>query len=146
MWHLQQSLYQTDFKGRPWLECIRVSWFKKSKQMMHWRDQSFAGSRLFFFHFLIIVIFLLILVSLLFCSTVYGYRSFRYHTLDCIKKCDDWPISYRNIETKRKAYDNGSSQSVPHPITIPARRCLTSVIRRERVCSSWYHRSQQMLI
>ena len=39
-----------------------------------------------------------------------------------------------------KAYDTGSSQAVPHPSTIPARRCLTSVIGRERVFSSWYGR------
>ena len=39
-----------------------------------------------------------------------------------------------------KAYDTGGSQAVPHPSTIPARRCLTSVIGRERVCSSWYGR------
>ena len=44
-------------------------------------------------------------------------------------------------KTKRqKAYGTGCSQAVPHPSTIPARRCLTSVIRRERVCSSWYGR------
>ena len=30
-------------------------------------------------------------------------------------------------------YDTGSSQAVPHPSTIPARQCLTSVIERERV-------------
>ena len=28
----------------------------------------------------------------------------------------------------------------PNPSTIQARQCLTSVIRRERVCSSWYCR------
>ena len=44
---------------------------------------------------------------------------------------------------KGKAYDTGSSQAVPHPSTIPARRCLTSVIGRERVFSSWYGRRHQ---
>ena len=44
------------------------------------------------------------------------------------------------IRTRQKAYGTGCSQAVPHPSTIPARRCLTSVIRRERVCSSWYGR------
>ena len=39
-----------------------------------------------------------------------------------------------------KAYDTRSSQAVPHPSTILARRCLTSVIGRERVFSSWYGR------
>ena len=45
-----------------------------------------------------------------------------------------------------KAYGTGCSQAVPHPSTIPARRCLTSVIRRERVCSSWYGRRRQTWI
>ena len=44
-----------------------------------------------------------------------------------------------------KAYGTRCSQAVPHPSTILARRCLTSVIRRERVCSSWYGRRQQLL-
>ena len=43
-------------------------------------------------------------------------------------------------ERKWKAYGTRCSQAVPHPSTILARRCLTSVIRRERVCSSWYGR------
>ena len=47
---------------------------------------------------------------------------------------------------EQKAYGTGSSQAVPHPSTIPARRCLTSVIRRERVCSSWYGRRQRMYV
>ena len=46
----------------------------------------------------------------------------------------------KSICTRQKAYGTGCSQAVPHPSTIPARRCLTSVIRRERVCSSWYGR------
>ena len=41
---------------------------------------------------------------------------------------------------QEKAYGTRCSQAVPHPSTILARRCLTSVIRRERVCSSWYGR------
>ena len=44
------------------------------------------------------------------------------------------------LPRKNEAYGTGCSQAVPHPSTIPARRCLTSVIRRERVCSSWYGR------
>ena len=39
-----------------------------------------------------------------------------------------------------KPYCTGSDVAVPHPSTIQARRRLTSVIRRERVCSSWYSR------
>ena len=42
-----------------------------------------------------------------------------------------------------KAYGTRCSQAVPHPSTILARRCLTSVIGRERVCSSWYGRRQR---
>ena len=34
----------------------------------------------------------------------------------------------------------GASQAVPYPSTIQARRRLTSVIRLERVFSSWYGR------
>ena len=45
---------------------------------------------------------------------------------------------------KWKAYGTRCSQAVPHPSTILARRCLTSVIRRERVCSSWYGRRRQL--
>ena len=37
----------------------------------------------------------------------------------------------------RKAYDTRCSQAVPHPSTILARRCLTSMIRREWVYSTW---------
>ena len=47
-----------------------------------------------------------------------------------------------NKKRNTKAYGTGSSQAVPHPSTIPARRCLTSVIGRERVFSSWYGRRQ----
>ena len=43
----------------------------------------------------------------------------------------------------KKAYGTGCSQAVPHPSTIPARRCLTSVIGRERVYSSWYGRRRR---
>ena len=47
------------------------------------------------------------------------------------------------IKTKiEKAYGTRSSQTVPHSSTILARRCLTSVIGRERVYSSWYGRRQ----
>ena len=44
---------------------------------------------------------------------------------------------------KSKAYGTRCSQAVPHPSTILARRCLTSVIGRERVCSSWYGRRRR---
>ena len=44
----------------------------------------------------------------------------------------------------RKAYDTRCSQAVPHPSTILARRCLTAVIGREQVCSSWYGRRRSV--
>ena len=47
------------------------------------------------------------------------------------------------LNMQETSYGTRCSQAVPHPSTIPARRCLTSVIRRERVCSSWYGRRQQ---
>ena len=52
----------------------------------------------------------------------------------------------RNSYAVQKVYGTRSSQAVPHPSTILARRCLTSVIGRERVYSSWYGRRQSMLI
>ena len=42
-------------------------------------------------------------------------------------------------------YGTRSSQTVPHSSTVLARRCLTSVIGRERVYSSWYGRRQLIL-
>ena len=42
-----------------------------------------------------------------------------------------------------KVYNTGYSQAVTHPSTNPARRCLTSVIRRELVLSAWYGRRRQ---
>ena len=44
---------------------------------------------------------------------------------------------------KKKAYGTRYSQAVTHPSTNRARRCLTSVIRRERVLSTWYGRRQK---
>ena len=48
-------------------------------------------------------------------------------------------------EVVKKPTATESSQAVPHPSTIQVRRCLTSVIRRERVCSSWYGRRHDSL-
>ena len=46
---------------------------------------------------------------------------------------------------KDKAYNTCGSQAVTHPSTWQARRCLTSVIRREPVHSAWYGRRHQKL-
>ena len=49
----------------------------------------------------------------------------------------------RNIKKKKAKGDANStrcSQAVTHPSTDRARRCLTSVIRREPVFSTWYGR------
>ena len=66
---------------------------------------------------------------------------------------DDYAINgYSNfcietIKTKiEKAYGTRSSQTVPHSSTILARRCLTSVIGRERVYSSWCGRRRFLLV
>ena len=52
---------------------------------------------------------------------------------------------YKNIlvereREKQKANGTRCSQAVTHPSTDRARRCLTSVIGREPVCSTWYGR------
>ena len=44
--------------------------------------------------------------------------------------------------TKKKAYDTACSQAVTHPSTNAAQCCLTSVIGRELVFSTWYGRRQ----
>ena len=56
----------------------------------------------------------------------------------------DMLLKYIQREEKKKkkeeAYNTYCSQAVTHPGTEQARRCLTSVIRREPVCSAWYGR------
>ena len=52
----------------------------------------------------------------------------------------------REKKEKRNAYNTRYSQAVTHPSTDRARRCLTSVIGREPVFSTWYGRRQQMKI
>ena len=49
-------------------------------------------------------------------------------------------------EKKRKVYGTWYSQAVTHPSTNQARRCLTSVIRRELVLSTWYGRRHQQYV
>ena len=46
-------------------------------------------------------------------------------------------------KSNKKAYNTRDSQAVTHPSTNRARRCLTSVIRREPVFSTWYGRRQR---
>ena len=48
----------------------------------------------------------------------------------------------RQEEKRAKAYDTRYSQAVSHLSTDRARRCLTSVIGREPVYSTWYGRRQ----
>ena len=49
----------------------------------------------------------------------------------------------QHMEYMQNAYNTRDSQAVTHPSTNRARRCLTSVIRREPVLSTWYGRRQQ---
>ena len=71
-------------------------------------------------------------------------KIFSHHCRLEFCRLPDWAL-LQNCRYK-KAYGTGCSQAVPHPNTIPARRCLTSVIRREPVYSSWYGRRQQFVI
>ena len=49
----------------------------------------------------------------------------------------------QHMEYMQNAYNTRDSQAVTHPSTNRARRCLTSVIRREPVYSTWYGRRQR---
>ncbi len=55
-----------------------------------------------------------------------------------IKKTKQYEIKMKNV------YCTRCSQAVTHPSTIRARRCLTSVIGREPVFSTWYGRRQSL--
>ena len=44
---------------------------------------------------------------------------------------------------QKEAYDTEYSQAVTHPSTNAAQSCLTSVIGREVVFSTWYGRKQE---
>ena len=51
----------------------------------------------------------------------------------------------REIKKRKKAYDTRYSQAVTHLSTNRALRCLTSVIGREPVFSTWYGRRHQYI-
>ncbi len=54
-------------------------------------------------------------------------------------------IAQRSFETAAKrAYDTAYSQAVTHPSTNAAQSCLTSVIGRELVFSTWYGRRHDL--
>ena len=57
-------------------------------------------------------------------------------------RCATGPFEQR-YHLMQNAYNTRDSQAVTHPSTNRARRCLTSVIRREPVYSTWYGRRQQ---
>ena len=59
-------------------------------------------------------------------------------------RCATGP-STKPREFMQNAYNTRDSQAVTHPSTNRARRCLTAVIRREPVCSTWYGRRQQKI-
>ena len=50
----------------------------------------------------------------------------------------------QRVRKKKNMYDTWYSQAVTHPSTDQARRCLTSVIGREPVLSTWCGRTQCM--
>ena len=50
----------------------------------------------------------------------------------------------KTMSEKKKVYSTRYSQAVTHPSTNLARRCLTSVIGREPVFSTWYGRRQHL--
>ena len=75
------------------------------------------------------------------------------HTLCEKKNCaqDIYRDQWNTINSGRtsggkiefEAYGTRYSQAVTHPSTNRALRCLTAVIGRELVCSTWYGRRQQ---
>ena len=84
-----------------------------------------------------------IICTLLACMGVHSgvHAADAYNASLDAQNCLFWRIPVRKF--RLKAYGTRCSQAVPHPSTILARRCLTSVIGRERVCSSWYGRRQR---
>ena len=60
------------------------------------------------------------------------------HTVDC----NTIYVCAMILTQLKKAYSTKYSQAVTHPSTNLAQCCLTSVIRRELVFSTWYGRRQ----
>ena len=56
-------------------------------------------------------------------------------------RCATGPFEQK-YHLMQNAYNTRDSQAVTHPSTNRTRRCLTSVIRREPVYSTWYGRRQ----
>jgi hypothetical protein len=70
-------------------------------------------------------------------SAVYHGMCFSYHVR---RHCS---VSW-NLRDQKKAYDTAYSQAVTHPSTNAAQSCLTSVIGRELVFSTWYGRRHEV--
>ena len=70
-------------------------------------------------------------------TTIQNYRRGFWRELSAIDGCWKWKFCKMR---KLKAYSTRYSQAVTHPSTNRARRCLTSVIGREPVRSTWYGR------
>ena len=62
--------------------------------------------------------------------------------LNAIPKSNSYPVAREGLweggKKIRIAYSTEYSQVVTHPSTNSAQSCLTAVLRRELVCSTWY--------
>ena len=58
--------------------------------------------------------------------------------------CQASLLSFVESARQKKAYDTAYSQAVTHPSTNAAQSCLTSVIGRELVFSTWYGRRHEV--